>query len=67
MKGMNTRQVQRLPSPQVVGRCTCFGVSKCQETVRENEAPAGDLESRAKDLGTYKLGHNDLLHETSGE
>ena len=30
-----------------------------------NEAPAGDLESCAKDLGTYKFGHIDLLDEAS--
>ena len=27
--------------------------------------PAGDLESRAKDLGTYKLGHGDLMAEAA--
>lgn len=56
-----------LPSPQAVGPCTCFPASTlddegegCESGV---EAPAGDFECRAKDLGTYKLGHDDLMAE----
>lgn len=69
----NTKQGQRLPFPQAVGRCTCCSVNIC--TIPANcalcgrgaEVPAGDLEGSAKDLGANKLRHDDLVAEAARE
>lgn len=61
-RSRSTRQGQRLPSRPVVGRYTCSRVNSAR-CWSGDEVPAGDLEGRAKNLGTYKFGHDDLMAE----
>lgn len=58
----STRQGQRLPSRPVVGPYTCSRVNSAR-CWSGDEVPAGDLEGRTKNLGPYKLGHDELMAE----
>lgn len=65
----HTKQDQRRPFLQAADRCICVAVSRwclshaiaagCWLRASCCHEPAGDLERRAEDLGTYELCHGD--------